>query len=96
MRVVSNIKGAAANYVAEIMMTYNPIECANIDRNPITVLRNAGGVKLKAHSSSFNGNDYQEYCTIIKDISEMLTLKDMLEADTFFNDIYWEIYKQTD
>lgn len=92
--IVKRIRGAAANYIAEIMMTYNPSDCANINRNPITVLREAGGVKLKSHSSLFNGGDYSEYCIIIKDISQMLTLKNMLEADSFFNEIYWKIYKR--
>jgi HKD family nuclease len=91
-KIVREIKGAAANYVTEIMMTYNPTECANINRNPITVLKQVAGVNLKAHSSSFNGKDYEEYCILIKDISELLTISNMLEADTFFNDIYWKIY----
>lgn len=89
--IVKQIKGAAANYIAEIMMTYNPVECANINRNPITVLTKAGGVNLKSHSSQFNGKDYLEFCTIVKDISELLTLRNMLEADTFFNEVYWKI-----
>lgn len=91
--MTKRIEGAAANYIAEIMMTYNPAECANMNRNPLTVLREAGGVKLKAHSSSFSGKDYQEYCTIVKEIYEHLALENMLEADSFFNEIYWKIYK---
>lgn len=91
LKLVKPIKGAAANYVAEIMMTYDPDKFANINRNPINVLRLEGGVKLKVHSSSFNGDDYEEYCDLISEISEKLGLKSMLEADSFFNEIYWKI-----
>ncbi|MCM4171121.1 hypothetical protein DHD32_06495 [Arenibacter sp. TNZ] len=89
--MVENINGAAVNYVTEIMMTYNSVEFANMNRNPITVLKEEGGVKIKAHSSSYNGADYVEYCELIKEISLKLGLKNMLEADTFFNEIYWKI-----
>lgn len=91
--IVSRIKGAAANYIAEIMMTYDSASCANMNRNPITVLKEAGGIKLKSHSSLFKGSDYQEYCLIVKEIYQQLELQDMLEADSFFNEIYWKIYK---
>lgn len=88
---VSLIEGAAVNYVTEILMTYNNKEFANMNRNPLTVLRQEGGVNLKAHSSSFTGPDYEEYCELIKEISSKLGLKNMLEADSFFNEIYWKI-----
>lgn len=91
VQLVLPIKGAAVNYVTEIMMTYNTIDYANINRNPITVLRNEAGIPMKAHSSSFDGNDYEEYCILIKDICENLNLKDMLQADSLFNEIYWQI-----
>jgi len=88
---VRNISGAAENYIAEIMMTYNPDEFANLNSNPIKVLRQAAGVHMKAHSSSFSGKDYEEYCELVKEISSELGLNGMLEADSFFNDIYWRI-----
>jgi len=90
-RMVSEIRGAAVNYITEIMMSYNPKDFANINNNPITVLKEEGGVKIKAHSSSYKGADYAEYCELVKEISTKLQLKDMLEADSFFNEIYWEI-----
>ena len=89
--MVKNVNGAAVNYVTEIMMTYNSVDFANINRNPITVLKEEGGVKIKAHSSSYKGVDYSEYCDLVKEISLKLELKNMLEADTFFNEIYWKI-----
>jgi HKD family nuclease len=85
------IKGAGENYITEIMMTYNFLDFANLNKNPITVLKKEGGVNIKASSSSFNGNDYHEYCELIKEICANLGLKNMLEADSFFNEIYWEI-----
>lgn len=65
----------------------------NMNRNPITVLKLEGGVNLKAHSSSFTSGDYAEYCELIKEISLKLGLRNMLEADTFFNEIYWKLDK---
>lgn len=88
---VKAIEGAAVNYITEIMMTYNYKDFANMNKNPITVLKKEGGVYLKAHSSSFSDKDYKEYCELIKEICSKLELKNMLEADSFFNEIYWEI-----
>jgi HKD family nuclease len=88
---VKSIKGAAVNYITEIMMTYNNKDFANMNRNPITVLRDEGGVSIKAHSSSFTGFGYAEYCELVEEIASKLGLQNMLEADSFFNEIYWEI-----
>lgn len=89
--IVKMIEGAAVNYITEIMMTYNPKEFANMNKNPITVLKQEGGVNIKTSTSSYNGMDYQEYCDLIKEISSKLGLRNMLEADSYFNDIYWRI-----
>lgn len=88
---VKLIEGAAVNYMTEIMMTCNYNDFANMNRNPITVLKQEGGVNIKAHSSSFTEFDYEEYCELIKEISSELGIRNMLEADTFFNEIYWKI-----
>lgn len=88
---VKMIEGAAVNYITEIMMTYNNKDFANMNKNPLTVLRTEGGVKIKASSSSFFGEDYGEYCELINEICSKLGLQNMLEADSFFNEIYWEI-----
>lgn len=92
--LVNKIDGAGPNYVAEILMTIRPKKFANLNRNPITVLRDEAGVALKATSGSFSGDDYSEYCSLVKEICQKLELEDMLEADTFFNEIYWKIYKK--
>ncbi len=89
--MIGKIDGAGPNYVAEIMMTYNPNDYANINKNPLTVLREKGGLNLKASSTSYNGIDYQEYCEIVKEINKKLGLRNMLEADSFFNFIYWQL-----
>ncbi len=72
-------------------MTYQPKRFANLNSNPITVLDEEAGVYFKSHSSSFNGNDYEEYCSLINEIAMRLELKNMLEVDSFFNEIVWEI-----
>jgi HKD family nuclease len=93
-RLVKSVRGAAINYVAEIMMTYQPDRFANLNSNPINVLKKEAGVYFKSHSSSFNGEDYEEYCGVVLEICTKLKLENMLEADSFFNDIYWELKKE--
>lgn len=91
--ITKGIKGVGPNFIGEIMMTYAPAKLANINQNPITVLREEGGVDIKAFSSSYNGIDYEEYNAIIREIAEKLGLKDMLEIDYFINIIYQKIKK---
>jgi len=88
---VSKIDGAGTNYVTEIMMTYNSKDFANLNNNPVTVLTLEGGVHMKATPSAYTGTDYEKYCDLVKEISNKIGLRDMLEADAFFNDIYWQI-----
>ena len=89
--MINDINGARVNYVTEIMMTYQPNRFANLNSNPITVLKEEAGVLFKAHSSSFSGEDYEQYCLLVGEICNELKLKNFLEADSFFNDIYWEL-----
>lgn len=89
--LVKNVYGGGINYVTEIMMTFQPEKFANLNDNPITVLKKEAGVYFKATSTSYNGEDYQEYCSITKEICDQLELKNMLEADSFFNEIYWKL-----
>ena len=90
---VKQIEGAGVNYITEIMMTYNPDKYANLNKNPITVLKFEGDVFIKAHRNSFTGDDYEGYCELISEIISKLGLRNMLEIDSFFNDIYWKIKK---
>ncbi len=92
--MVKKIDGAGVNYVTEIMMTYNPNKFANLNNNPITVLRKEGDIYIKASTDSFSGDDYEEYCELVNEINNKLGLRNMLEADSFFNDIFWKIYKK--
>lgn len=86
-----NIYRAGVNYVTEILMTYQPNRFANINRNPIRVLKEEADIYWKSHSTSFSGINYAEYCEVVLEICEQLELKNMLEADSFFNEIYWDI-----
>lgn len=90
-KMADRIPGVGPNIVCEIMMTYNPKEFANINKNPISVLIKEAKVDIKKTSTSYNGEDYKTYCNIIKVIREDLKLTDMLEVDTFFNQIYQKI-----
>ncbi len=91
--LVSLVGGSGVNTVTEIMMTYQPSLFANLNTNPITVLRNEGDVLLPAHRNSFHGPQYELYCDLIREICQQLGLRDMLEADSLFNFIYWKIYE---
>ncbi|MAM30372.1 MAG: hypothetical protein CMC13_15245 [Flavobacteriaceae bacterium] len=93
--LVKEVKGANINYVTEIMMTYQPNRFANLNTNPITVLDEEAGVYFKSHSSSFDGNNYSEYCLLTKEIAQKLNLKNMLEVDSFFNEIYWLLKQES-
>lgn len=93
-KLVDEIDGARVNYVTEIMITFQPNKFANLNSNPIIVLKEEAGVIYKSHSSSFNGVDYEKYCLLISEIANELDLKNMLEVDSFFNDIYWNLKKE--
>jgi HKD family nuclease len=93
--LVGQIEGAGVNYIAEIMMTYASKKFANLNKNPITVLKHEGDANIRSTSESFHGDNYEEYCELISEISKELGLRDMLEADSFFNEIYWKIYKKS-
>ncbi|MES2478684.1 MAG: phospholipase D-like domain-containing protein [Bacteroidota bacterium] len=91
---VKKVDGARMNYVAEILMTFQPDRFANLNLNPITVLKKETGVYFKAHSSSFNGEDYENYCVIISKMAKELSLRNMLEVDTFFNFVYRKLMEE--
>ncbi|MBN2769207.1 MAG: hypothetical protein JXR90_00775 [Spirochaetes bacterium] len=92
-KIIEKIDYAGINYLTEIMLTYNINDFANMNNNPLTVLIKEAELGIKKTPSSYNSNDYKEYCDIIKDISNQLGLKNMLEADTILSDIYWRIKK---
>ena len=91
--LAEKIVGSGVNTVTEIMMTYDCNRFANLNANPIDVLINEAGVSIKKHRNSYKGNDYEEYCELVKEICEVLGLRNMLEADSFFNEIYWGFLK---
>lgn len=92
--LVRNVNGARINYVTEIMMTFQPERFGNLNSNPIKVLKEEAGVYFKSHSSLYNGDNYQEYCLIILEICNELQLKNLLEVDSFFNEIYWKLKQE--
>jgi HKD family nuclease len=90
-RRVDDIKGASVNYITEIMTTYNNNDFAILNKNPVTVLTKKANMSIKPTPLKYNGDDYLEFCLIIKEISSKYGFKNMLEADSFFNEIYWKI-----
>lgn len=92
--ISDGIKGVGPNYIGEILVTYAPIKFANINRNPITVLREEGSVDIPGHTRLFKGGTYEEYNNIVQEISNKLGLKDLLEADYFFDTIYKKIQSE--
>ena len=92
--LLSKINFAGINYLTEIMMTYNSSKFANMNNNPIKVLKKQAGLNIKTTPYAYDGADYQEYCLLITEMCDELGLKNMLEADSFFNSIYWELKKK--
>lgn len=90
MHLVQAIEGASVNYVTEIMMTYNPAQFANLNKNPLTTLHKHGAVNIKGTAAAYNGGDYKVYCELVQDVASLLGLKSMLEADSFFDVLYWQ------
>jgi HKD family nuclease len=86
--LVEAIKGSGVNTVTEIMMTYDPKRFANLNANPIKVLSDEVGITIKKNITNFNGGNYEKYCQLVSEISVVLGLKNMLEVDSFFNEIY--------
>lgn len=85
--VSDQIHGTGPNFIGEIMMTYAPEKLANINRNPITVLREFGA-GINKHTSTYTGRHYQSYLNIVTEVKQSLKLKNMLEVDYFFDKIY--------
>lgn len=42
-------------------------------------------------STTFKSKDYQAYADLLKEMGDELGLKNMLEIDSFLNNIYWEV-----
>lgn len=87
MGIASEIYGLGVNVVTEIMTTYNPREFSALNNNPLKSLKKLG-ISLKS-KDAFNGQDYQEFCNLLKDLTRLLELNSQLEIDHFFNYIYW-------
>lgn len=93
-RVSKEVKGAGPNFIGEMMMTYAPDWLANINQNPITVLREEVKANIKRYSSSYNGSNYEEYNDLITRLGTELGLDSMLKMDYFFNIIYQQLKSQ--
>jgi HKD family nuclease len=84
-----HVPGVGVNIITEMMMTFNRTNFGNLNRNPITSLKE-GGCFLK-DAESFHAEDYLSYCELLKEISLELGFKNMLEVDSFLNDIFWKV-----
>lgn len=82
-----NVKGVGGNIKAEILMTFSPNKFPNLNKNPIGSLRKAGCFLKKP--SSFSGQDYESYSELLKEMAVNLGLKNLLEVDSFLNEVYW-------
>jgi HKD family nuclease len=92
--IAKGITGLGPGWLGEIMMTLAPTKLANINQNPITALREWGGVSIKAAPISYSGADYAEYNAIVQDVAAALGLPNMLAADYFFNEIFQQIKEE--
>lgn len=90
MKRVENMPYISVNCVTEIMISYNQKDFAILNSNPFSVLTKKVGVTFNYKDyRNFSGKEYAYYCDLIKEISKKLGFSDMIEADRFFNEIYW-------
>ena len=88
MRKRKAIFGVGENVIAEMLLTFDPQKFANLNDNPLYVL-GLMNINLPA-SSSFNGENYQEFVRILTVIKQELKMGTFLEVDSFLNYFYWE------
>jgi hypothetical protein len=86
-RKEDKINGIGVNILTEILMTLDPKKFANLNKNPLFVLKFFG--KPLPDASSFKAVDYQEYVELLSKIRDKLNVKTFLEIDSFFNYVYW-------
>jgi hypothetical protein len=84
-----DIFGVGPNVKTEVLMTFDYKHFPNLNKNPLRVLEDIG-CKLKT-PQSFKPIDYQNYTNLIQEIATEIGLKNMLEVDSFFNNVYWKI-----
>jgi len=92
MRKAKEISGIGENIVAEILMSYNPKKFANLNDNPLAVLLLVG--KEFPKITSFKGDDYFEYVSLLTRIKDDLGMTSFLEIDSFFNYVYWNLMEE--
>lgn len=87
MKKQKRISGIGENIVTEILMTFEPDKFANLNDNPLRVLKEAG--KVFPAPTGFNSKVYVEYVELLIRIRNRLNMSTFLEIDSFFNFIYW-------
>lgn len=92
--VSDRIKGTGANYIGEIMLTYQYKRLPNLNNNPVTVLRKEASARIKAYPNDYDEQDYLLYYRYIFHIAKEIGLKDMLEVDYFFDKIFQLLKRQ--
>ena len=70
-----------------MLMTFEPDKFANLNDNPLRVLKEAG--KVFPAPTGFNSEVYVEYVELLIRIRNRLNMSTFLEIDSFFNFIYW-------
>lgn len=90
-RIISRIPGAGVNYLTEILMTYDCKKYANLNNNPLTVLNLELGLGFNKDANSYTGQEYADYCEVVLEIIKKYSLRNCLEIDSFFNEVYWPL-----
>jgi len=92
MRKAKQISGVGENILTEIFLSYNPEKFANLNDNPIAVLKLVG--KEFTSIASFKGDEYAEYVYLLTEIKNELGMNSFLEIDSFFNYVYWNLMEE--
>lgn len=88
LKAQKKIKGIGENIVTEMLMSFNPNKFANLNENPLKVLKMAGCIFPTP--GRFTGKNYKHFIFTLTAVRQEFEMVTFLEIDSFFNFIYWD------
>ncbi|HEY9178341.1 MAG TPA: phospholipase D-like domain-containing protein [Flavipsychrobacter sp.] len=88
MSMVRNVNGAGANYLGEILMTYDPARYANLNNTLVKALNDICGIEVNKNPQSYTADEYVAYCSLWQEIKREFRLNNLLEVDYVLYNAY--------